>query len=152
MLTIGTVARRAGVRSSTVRYYEARGLLRPAARLPNGYRIYGEDTVGLLNFVRRAQALGITLTEVKRLVQLSGRGQTPCAEVKALARRHLSELELKIHELEQLRRQLQLLLRRASRRNQLSVICPLIEQAKPGKASSPRLVRERRARVSPVRC
>lgn len=130
MLTIGSVARKAGVPSSTVRYYEARGLLRPAARLPNGYRIYGEDAVGLLNFVRRAQALGITLREVKRLVQLSGRGQRPCAEVKALARRHLLELELKIRELEQLRHELQRLLRRPSRPSRRNPICPLIENVK----------------------
>ena len=127
MLTIGAVARRAGVRNSAVRYYEARGLVR-AARRPNGYRVYDEDTVDVLNFVRRAQTLGITLNEVKKLLELSRRGQKPCAEVKELARRHLIDLDKKIRELKLLRRQLQSLLRRTSRQSRRHAICPLIEQ------------------------
>ena len=129
MLTIGAVARRVGVRNSAVRYYEARGLLRPAARLPNGYRIYDEDAINLLNFVRRAQTLGITLKEVRRLLELSRRGQRPCAEVKELARQHLADLDLKIRELKLLRKQLELLLRRTSRQSRRNAICPLIEEA-----------------------
>lgn len=129
MLTIGTIARRVGIRNSAVRYYEARGLLKPAARLPNGYRIYGEDAVGLLTFVRRAQALGITLKEVRTLLELSQQGQPPCKEVKELARRHLADLDCKIRELELLRRELQLLLRRKVGRPQGSKLCPLIEGA-----------------------
>ncbi len=132
MLTIGNVAQRAGVRNSAVRYYEARGLLKPAARLPNGYRIYGEDTIDLLSFVRRAQTLGITLKEIRRLLELSRKGQRPCAEVKELARRHLSDLDRKIRELKLLRMQLHLLLRRASRPTRRYIICPLIEQVKAG--------------------
>jgi DNA-binding transcriptional MerR regulator len=128
MLTIGAIARRVGVRNSAVRYYEARGLLKPAARLPNGYRIYDEDAINLLNFVRRAQALGITLKEIRKLLELSRRGQRPCAEVKELARQHLSDLDLKIRELKLLRQQLQLLLRRTSRQSRRNAICPLIEQ------------------------
>ena len=128
MLTIGNVARRAGVRNSALRYYEARGLLRPAARLPNGYRIYDEDAVGLLNFVRRAQSLGITLKEIRRLLELSRKGQRPCAEVKELARQHLSDLDLKIRELKLLRKQLELLLRHTSRQSRRNAICPLIER------------------------
>jgi DNA-binding transcriptional MerR regulator len=137
MLTIGNVARRAGVRSSAVRYYEARGLLRPAARLPNGYRIYDEDAVSLLNFVRRAQTLGITLKEIRKLLELSRRGQRPCAEVKQLARQHLTDLDLKIRELKLLRQQLQLLLHRTSRQSPRNAICPLIEQVKAGEGRNP---------------
>jgi len=128
MLTIGNVAQRAGVRNSALRYYEARGLLRPVARLPNGYRIYDEDAVGLLNFVRRAQSLGITLKEIRRLLELSRKGQRPCAEVKELARQHLSDLDLKIRELKLLRKQLELLLRHTSRQSRRNAICPLIER------------------------
>ncbi len=129
MLTIGTVARRAGVRTSAVRYYEAQGLLRPAARLPNGYRIYDEDAVGLLDFVRRAQTLGITLKEARKLLDLSRRGQQPCEQVKELARYHLHDVDLKIRELKLLRKQLQTLLGRTSQRIRGHWICPLIEQS-----------------------
>ena len=128
MLTVGNVARRVGIRNSAVRYYEVRGLLKPTARLPNGYRIYDEDAVGLLRFVRRAQALGITLKEVRKLLELSRRGQRPCREVKQLARRHLADLDLKIRELELLRKELQLLLRRKVRQSGRQSICPLIQR------------------------
>ncbi len=127
MLTIGTLARRTGVRASAVRYYEARGLLKPAARLPNGYRIYGEEALRLLRFVRRAQALGITLEEVKQLLALSGQGRQPCPRVKELARQHLQDIELKIRELKLLRKQLRELLTRKPRRSRAE-LCPLIEQ------------------------
>lgn len=130
MLTVGTVARRAGMRTSAVRYYEARGLVRPAARLPNGYRIYDEEAVSFLNFVRRAQALGITLNEVRKLLDLSRRGQQPCEQVKQLARNHIQEIDKKLRELQVLRQELQNLLGRKSRRDLSEAICPLIEQAK----------------------
>ena len=127
MLTIGAVARQAGVRNSAVRYYEARGLIR-SARRPNGYRVYDEDAVSLLNFVRRVQALGITLKEAKKLLDLSRRGRQPCTEVRALAREHLTDLDRKIRELQLLRGQLQSLLRRRSRRTARGTVCPLIEK------------------------
>ena len=131
MFTIGTIARRAGVRTSAVRYYEAQGLLRPAARLPNGYRIYDEDAISLLNFVHRAQTLGITLKEARKLLDLSRGGQQPCEQVKELARCHLHDVDLKIRELQLLRKQLQMLVRRRSRRRWKNAICPLIEEASP---------------------
>lgn len=129
MLTIGAIARQAGIRASAVRYYETRGLLRPAGRLPNGYRIYNEDALALLHFVRRAQPLGITITELKQLLELSRQGQRPCPQVKELARRHLHDLDLKVKELKQLRKQLQLLLRRQPGRSRGSIVCPLIEES-----------------------
>src|SRR5713226_1363105 len=130
MLTIGKVARRVGIRPSAIRYYERQRILQPTVRGANGYRSYDEDAVNLLNFVRRAQTLGITLKEVRKLLELSRRGQRPCAEVKELARQHLSDLDLKIRELELLRQQLQLLLRCTSRQSRRNAICPLIEQVK----------------------
>jgi len=68
MLTIGHVARQVGVQPSAIRYYEAQGILRPADRRPNGYRVYTDNAVKLLLFVKRAQALGITLKEIKPLL------------------------------------------------------------------------------------
>jgi DNA-binding transcriptional MerR regulator len=58
---IGALARRAGVRIDTVRYYEKSGLLTPRLRLPSGYRRYGATELSRLRFIRRAQALGFTL-------------------------------------------------------------------------------------------
>jgi MerR family transcriptional regulator, copper efflux regulator len=74
MSTIGHVARQIGVQPSAIRYYEAQGIFKPAARQPNGYRIYNNAPVNLLLFVKRAQALGITLKEIKPLLKFGDSG------------------------------------------------------------------------------
>jgi len=126
MITIGAVAKRTGLRSSAIRYYEAHGLLR-SQRLPNGYRVYTEDAISALRFLRRAQGFGITLQEIKQLLELSGRGQRPCTRVRELARHHLQEVELKLRELHSLRTGLRRLLSRPVSSNPDGEICPLIE-------------------------
>jgi DNA-binding transcriptional MerR regulator len=77
MFTIGEVAQRVGVRSSTVRYYERRGILPPAVRRKNGYRSYTDKSIKLLLFTTRARSLGITLKEIKFLLNLILAGQKP---------------------------------------------------------------------------
>ena len=77
MFTIGEVAQRVGVRSSTVRYYERRGILPPAVRRKNGYRSYPDKSIKLLLFTTRARSLGITLKEIKFLLNLILAGQKP---------------------------------------------------------------------------
>jgi DNA-binding transcriptional MerR regulator len=129
MLTIGKVARRVGVRPSALRYYEAQGIVRAAARGANGYRFYTHDAVKLLLFVRRAQSLGITLREIKLILNLVSQGQQPCRHVKQVAQRRLSEVNGKIHELELLREGLRSLLKRKAGRPHADEVCPLIQGA-----------------------
>jgi DNA-binding transcriptional MerR regulator len=128
MLTIGNVAKRVGVRPSAIRFYEIKGIVRPAARGQNGYRIYGNDAIKLLLFVRRAQSLGITLREIKPLLELATQGQQPCNHVKQLARSHLQEIDQKISALQKLRNELRTLLRRKAGRPHGNEICPIIER------------------------
>ena len=127
MLTIGKVAKRTGLSTSAVRYYERQGLLR-SSRLLNDYRVYEEDTINALRFVRQAQTLGFTLTEIKQLLELTRAGQRPCQAVRDLARRHLSDIDARIHQLRFLRNKLRDLLSRhvAARGDEL---CPLISSA-----------------------
>lgn len=99
---IGALARRAGVRTDTVRYYERSGLLAPMIRLASGYRRYGEVELARLRFIRRAQALGFSLAEVRELLALSGRRDV--ARVKRAAQRKLADVERRIAELERVRR------------------------------------------------
>jgi MerR family transcriptional regulator, copper efflux regulator len=129
MLTIGNVAKRVGVRPSAIRFYETKGIVRPAARGQNGYRIFGNDAVKLLLFVRRAQSLGITLREIKPLLNLVEQGQQPCSHVKQLAKQHLNEVSQKIRELELLRQDLRTLLKQKAGRPHVNEVCPLIERA-----------------------
>lgn len=99
---IGTLAKRAGVRIDTVRYYERTGLLSPKARLASGYRRYGELELARLRFIRRAQALGFTLKEVRELLVLSNTRDV--ARVKRAAQEKLADVEQRITALERIRK------------------------------------------------
>jgi len=104
-------------------------MLQPAGRGSNGYRFYSDDAVNLLQFVKRAQSLGITLKEIKPLLNLASQGQQPCNHVKQLARSHLEQLDRQIRELLMLRKELRTLLRRRVARPHANEICPMIERA-----------------------
>ncbi len=92
MLTIGKVATRTGFSASAIRYYERQGLLR-SSRLLNGYRLYGQDAIKTLRFLRQAQSLGITLKEIGQLLELTQHDRRPCKAVRELAHQHLIELD-----------------------------------------------------------
>ncbi|MGA9725107.1 MAG: heavy metal-responsive transcriptional regulator [Candidatus Binatus sp.] len=124
--TIGQVASQAGIMPSAVRYYERHRIIPPAQRLPNGYRVYDDDTLRWLGFVRRAQGFGMSLDNVKELLQIVSHGQAPCPRVRQLAREHISEIDENIRDLRALRNQLTTLLRRKTRKQQRH-LCPLIE-------------------------
>ncbi len=98
---IGELARRAGVRIDTVRYYERNRLLAPRTRRASGYRRYGEVEVSRLRFIRRAKALGFSLAEIRELLALST--QRDVAQIKRKAQTKLADVEARIQELERVR-------------------------------------------------
>ena len=100
-LSIGQIAKRAGVAIDTVRYYERSGLLRPADRLASGYRRYGEPELRRLRFIRRAKALGFTLEEVRELLALGS--QESVAGIKQAAEAKLGDLDRRLAELQRIR-------------------------------------------------
>ena len=100
-LGIGQLAKRGGVGIDTVRYYERNGLLAPRTRLASGYRRYGELELARLRFIRRAQALGFTLKEVKELLALSA--QRNVGRVKRSAQAKLADVQGRIAALERVR-------------------------------------------------
>jgi MerR family copper efflux transcriptional regulator len=100
-LGIGELARQAGVSVDTVRYYERNDLLTPALRLASGYRRYGRGELRRLRFIRRAQALGFTLKDVRALLSLSE--ERNVARVKRAAELKLADVERRIAELESIR-------------------------------------------------
>jgi DNA-binding transcriptional MerR regulator len=107
-------------------------MIRPAVRGANGYRFFDEDAVKMLLFVKRAQALGIMLKEIKPLLSLAFRGQRPCREVKQLAKQHLDQISEKIYELELLREELRTLLKRKAGPPHAHEVCPLTEGVRLG--------------------
>ena len=92
----GQVARQSGVNTQTLRYYERRGLLQVPPRRPSGYREYAPDAVGIIRFVKRAQELGFSLTEVESLLNLAAGGPANCDRARGLATEKLAELKGKI--------------------------------------------------------
>jgi MerR family copper efflux transcriptional regulator len=98
---IGALAKRASVGIDTVRYYERAGLLAPRSRLPSGYRRYTDLELARLRFIRRAQALGFTLKEVRELLSLSA--QRDVGRVKRSAQTKLTDVGRRIAELEKVR-------------------------------------------------
>ncbi len=100
-LGIGQLAKRGGVGIDTVRYYERNGLLAPRTRLASGYRRYGDLELARLRVIRRAQALGFTLREVKELLALST--QRDVGRVKRSAQAKLVDVEARIVALERVR-------------------------------------------------
>jgi MerR family copper efflux transcriptional regulator len=105
-LKIGEVAKRSGVGIETLRFYERQGLLGTPARTESGYRLYGEEVLEQLDFIRRAQTLGFSLAEIGRVMADSRAGQSPCAEVREIVRARLAELDERLAELERYRDEL----------------------------------------------
>lgn len=112
-MLISEVAGRSGVSAKTLRYYEEIGLVDTPARSPAGYRNYDEDVLDRLRFIRSAQALGLSLGEIRSIVALRDRGETPCGHVLGLVRHRTTEIERTIRELRSLKAELNHLVARA---------------------------------------
>src|SRR5579885_915090 len=102
-LTIGQVARTAGVGIETIRFYEREGLLEEPPRRASGYRQYSEEVVKRLQFIKRAQQLGFSLKEIAELLTLRVDEQTSCEKVKQRAEAKIAEVERKLAELQRMR-------------------------------------------------
>jgi MerR family copper efflux transcriptional regulator len=102
-LLIGDVARRTGVTVPTIRYYEEIGLLPAPPRSSSGYRRYFAGTLEDLRFIKKAQAVGFSLDEIREILGLSRSGRTPCEQVLSFARQHLTALDERIRQLQQFR-------------------------------------------------
>ena len=125
-LKIGELARAADVGVETIRYYERRGLLARPPRRASGYRRYPPQAVHRVRFIRRAQALGFTLREIEELLALRVDDERSCADVRALARAKLQDIERRVAELQQMGRALERVARRCRGRGPTSE-CPILE-------------------------
>ncbi|CAD5948637.1 Mercuric resistance operon regulatory protein [Planktothrix tepida] len=131
-LKIGDVATRSGLSVKTVRYYEEIGLLAPTVeRSDSGYRLFDPSVVNRLAFVKRAQSLGLSLSEIREILNISDRGELPCEEVKQHLAMKVEEINHQITALEILKSELQQLLNHwqdhPSNYHEDTTICPNIQ-------------------------
>lgn len=130
---IGEVARRAGVTVKTIRYYERIGVLDEPRRLASGYRDYESDVVERLRFIRASQSSGLRLGEIRGIVALRDRNESPCAHVLALLMRRGEEIDQQIVDLRRARDTIDHLVARAQglrpRDCSPSSVCHLIPNA-----------------------
>jgi DNA-binding transcriptional MerR regulator len=120
-LLIGEVAARSGLSRKAIRLYEGIGILTAADRTGAGYRIYRDDVLPVLHFVRAARQLGFTLAEIAEIVAIRRAGQLPCAHVQARLRQKATELD-------EMRRAVGAVLASwRARRKRTAIVCPHLE-------------------------
>lgn len=154
-MNIGEAAHASGVSAKMVRYYERIGLIRPALRTGNGYRVYEDHDVHTLRFIRRARGLGFSLEETAELLALWSDKSRASGDVKAIALNHVKDLETKIAELDAMRRTLQHLASCCQGNDRPD--CPILDdfarvassgRLSPDEVSSQRPAAERRERAA----
>lgn len=129
-MTIGGLARRAGVNVETIRYYQRLKLLDTPPRPPGGIRRYPEDAAARVTFIKRAQELGFSLAEIRRLLRLGD--PQACGTARMLAAEKLALVESRLADLERLGGVLRELIGRCDR-NRGKIACPIIESLSGGR-------------------
>jgi MerR family transcriptional regulator, copper efflux regulator len=108
-MRIGDVAEHAGLSTKALRYYEQSGLIDAPARTPSGYRDYDESVLDRLRFIRAAQAVGLSLGEIRGVIAFREQGSPPCGHVLELIESRATDLDRRISELRALRDELRAL-------------------------------------------
>src|SRR5258708_9549031 len=98
-LKVGQVAAEAGVGVQTLHYYERLGLLPKPNRSAANYRLYSPEAVRRVRFIKKAQALGLTLDETKQILDLKDHGREPCRKVAELGEKHFAEIDARLAQL-----------------------------------------------------
>ncbi len=125
-MNIGEAARQAGVTSKMIRHYESIHLIAASPRTNSGYRIYSDEAVHELRFIKRARHMGFSLDQIAELLSLWRDKDRASAEVKQLARRHIDELDTRIRQLQEMRASLEVLATACHGDNQPD--CPILNR------------------------
>ncbi len=127
-LKIGEVAKKSSVGIEALRFYERSGLLGRPGRTQSGYRVYDTAVLERLDFIKRAQVLGFSLDEIKRIIADKQAGRSPCLEVREIVRHRLGELDERMKEMRLYRRELGAALAQWEETGELDGhVCGLIE-------------------------
>ena len=129
-LTRGTLAKKSGVNVETVRFYEKQGLIPEPPRNASNYRMYPEDAVRRLQFIRRAQELGFTLKEIRDLLSLRATPGVQCADVRGRAEEKVRDIDERVRTLRSIRKALSRLIAECSGSGAVTD-CPILEALDP---------------------
>jgi DNA-binding transcriptional MerR regulator len=113
-MQIGQLARASGTSAKTIRFYEETGVLPPAQRAENDYRLYGADDIRRLRFIRNARSLDFSLEDLKEVLALRDQGEAPCRYVVQLLEEKFGEIGDRIRQLQELQQELQQLIEQAA--------------------------------------
>ena len=102
-MRIGELAAAAGTTTKTLRFYEESGLLPPTDRAANGYRDYGPEALSRLDFIHRGRAAGLTLAQIREVIEIRDTGDAPCHHVHQLLTERLTDIDRQIADLQALR-------------------------------------------------
>lgn len=131
--TIGRLAKEVGVTVDAIRYYERCDLLPESERSPSGYRLYHEDVLQRIHFIRHAQSVGFSLNEIRELLSLRDDPGRSATEVKHLVREKIADVDARIHSLERIRDELQGLDKSCPGRGSTES-CPILSTLEEGEA------------------
>ena len=106
LVRVGAVAKAAGVGVQTMHYYERLGLLQKSKRSAANYRLYPAEAIRRVRFIKKAQTIGMTLGEIKQILDLKDHGRAPCGRVAELGEKHLREIDTRLSHLRKYRRAL----------------------------------------------
>ncbi|MCU0548399.1 MAG: heavy metal-responsive transcriptional regulator [Leptolyngbya sp. Prado105] len=126
---IGAISKQSGLPVKTIRYYEELGLLKTIGRTEGGYRLFRSDTLSRLHFIKRAQSLGLSLSEIKAFLEVRETGDFPCVHVRQTLQDKLSDIDRQILELQRLKLELTELLSDPTAQSIVTetMICPILE-------------------------
>ena len=130
-MKIGELAQRSGVKLQTIRYYEGLGLIKEPKRTSSGYRQYTEDYIEQIKFIKNAQRVDLTLSEIKKLAKLQQNPRAKGKDVKKVVEAHLHEIDEKINALKGLKKTLAALNEGCSG-EMPSKDCPILKGIKKG--------------------
>lgn len=102
LFTVSELAERSGLSPHTVRYYLREALIKPTAHGDNQYRLFTDNDVQRLRFIRSAKTLGFTLNDIRQILAHAQLGESPCGEVREIIQQHIADNRRKIEELQQL--------------------------------------------------
>lgn len=132
LVLAGEAAKALGVGVQTLHFYEQQGLIPRPPRSQGGYRLYSPEMIEQVRFIRKAQALGFSLEEVKEILGLARKGSSPCRRVQAALTEKLREVDRRLQELQGFRAELASLIEQAA---ELSThereVCSIVEEAAP---------------------